>query len=106
MAAPIVFPKEWNLSIQQDYVLGILADYPSKYISPQEMCSELYDEKYEKPKYNKMPAPAKLRVLVQRCREILNIRTNNKVKIEIVRNTGWRMTEESVTELRRIIAHK
>lgn len=84
-------PEEWGLSEQQEVVIGSLIDDAGSYIPPYELCRALYDGKFKKG----CPAPAKLRVLMQRCRDILHDLTEGKVRIETRRGQGWRITKKS-----------
>jgi len=92
-------PGEWRLSDQQELVIGSLLDEAGRYLSPKSLGEALYDE----PMRLKQPAPAKLRVLVQRCRQILHDRTDGVVTIEIRRNSGWKITEHNRKVLQKII---
>lgn len=84
-------PDEWGLSEQQEFVIGSLIDERGKYVPPFELCNELYDEEYEAG----APAPAKLRVLMQRCRDIVADLTSGRVEIETRRGKGWRITKRA-----------
>ena len=95
MADNFKIPEEWELSEQQELVIGSLVDYAGEYISPAEFCFALYDEEIEG------PAPAKLRVLMQRCRQILDEITGEQVDIEVKRNKGWRITKKGRILLKR-----
>ncbi len=94
----IELPEAWGLSEQQDFIIGSLADEPGVYQSAYDFCEELYG--HAEPG---MPAPAKLRVLIQRCREILHDETDGKVKIEGKRGSGWYMSRKSLAFLRKVI---
>lgn len=85
-------PDEWGLSEQQEIVIGSLIDDAGRFIPACEFCNALYpdDKTYEVGD----PAPAKLRVLVQRCRDIVAELTNERVKIETKRGKGWRLTKK------------
>ena len=82
-------PREWGLSPQQEFVIGSLIDSSPRYLSADHMCRELYEEECPG------PAPAKLRVLMMRCREIVEELTNGKGKIQIRRNKGWWVSEKT-----------
>ena len=86
-------PDEWGLSEQQEVVIGSLIDERGKYIPPYALCAALYpnDDRYEPGS----PAPAKLRVLVQRCRDIVSALTDDRSEIETKRGKGWRITKRS-----------
>ncbi len=98
MSEEVELPRAWGLSEQQDFIIGSLADEPATYLSAFEFCEELYGEAEPG-----MPAPAKLRVLIQRCREILHEETDGRVKIEGKRGSGWYMSRKSVAILRKIV---
>ena len=98
MAKEIELPVRWGLSEQHEFIIGSLADEPGTYISAYEFCDELYGDADPG-----MPAPAKLRVLVQRCREILHGKTDGRVLIEGKRGSGWYMSRKSVAILRNIV---
>lgn len=99
MSDAIEFPENWHLSTVQEFVIGSLADAPGEYMSAYDFCREMYDEEAEAT----MPAPAKLRVTIQRCREILKERTGGKCKIEGKRGSGWYMTLKSLAFLRQAV---
>ncbi len=100
MAKRIELPNDWKLSERQELVIGSLADEPGEWISAYDFCVALYGKKGCKPG---MAAPAKLRVLVQRCREILEEEAGSKVKIEGKRGSGWFMSRKSAAILRNIV---
>lgn len=81
-------PEKWGLSPQQITVIELLMLNPGKYVSSLELCYELYDEK------TTGPAPAKLRMLVQRCRDILYDKVGSRVPIVGRRNSGWKITRK------------
>ncbi len=83
----------------ENMLIGTLLDYAGSYVSPKFLCNSLYEEKI-----GDDPAPAKLRVLVQRCRAILENRTDDRVKITIRRNTGWKISKKHRLILEKIIA--
>ena len=95
----IEFPEHWHLSEVQAYVIGILCDNAGAYISAYAFCKELYDDKAEPT----MPAPAKFRVTMQRCREIVEERTEGKARIESKRGSGWFMSRKSLVHLRKAV---
>lgn len=82
-------PKSWGLSPQQEVIIGSLIDEPGKFVSAEEFCHVLYDEEN-----GDKPAPAKLRVLVQRCREIVSGLSDGVVQIESKRGSGWRLSRK------------
>ena len=84
-------PDEWGLSEQQEVVIGSLIDERGKYIPPCELCNALYPD--DKTYKAGSPAPAKLRVLVQRCRDIVEDLTEGRAEIENKRGKGWRITK-------------
>ena len=87
-------PNEWGLSDQQEIIIGSLMDDAGKFIPAYELCNGLYPD--DKKGYEAgCPAPAKLRVLVQRCRDIVHDLTNGKASIETKRGKGWRVTKKS-----------
>ena len=88
MSEMFEIPEEWNLSPQQDVFIGSLLDDAGVFISPEQFCDALYGEECDG------PAPAKLRVLKQRCDEIIRELTEGKVAIEVKRNKGWRITKK------------
>lgn len=91
-------PANWKLSPQQEVVIGSLIDEAGTYISVSAFCEALYEEDYVG------PAPAKLRVLVQRCREVLGELTEGRAKIETKRNKGYRITRKTSVILRSLAA--
>lgn len=85
-------PEWWGLSEQQEFVIGTLMDMPGKFVAPYVLCNGLYlDDKAKKGD----PAPAKLRVLLQRCRDIIEGLTGSEAQIETKRGKGWRVTRKS-----------
>ncbi len=98
MAEELELPRAWKLTENQDFIIGSLADDAGTYITTYEFCKELYGGAEKG-----MPAPAKLRVLIQRCREILSDETDGKVKIEGKRGSGWIMTRKNAARLRNIV---
>lgn len=86
-------PDEWGLSVQQEVVIGSLIDERGKYIPPFEFCNALY---MDDGLYKRLdPAPAKLRVLLQRCRAIVVKLTDGRAKIDTMRGKGWRITKKA-----------
>lgn len=86
-------PPQWGLSEQQECVIGSLIDDAGNYAPPYQLCAVLYPND---PPYAKgAPAPAKLRVLVQRCRDIVYDLTDGRAEIETKRGKGWRVTKKS-----------
>ncbi len=94
-------PKSWNLGAQQELVIGSLMDEAGMYITAEAFCHALYGEAEEG-----MAAPAKLRVLIQRCRGILAGRSKAKVLIYGKRNRGWMIIHRDADILRKIVAGK
>lgn len=94
----VVLPKKWNLSNQQDIVIGGLIDCAGSYISAADFCEDLYGEDCNG------PAPAKLRVLIQRCRAIIDNYSEGKVEVLIRRNSGWKLTKRDAFKMKKIIA--
>lgn len=86
-------PDEWGLSEQQEFLIGSLIDERGKYVQAYQLCNELYLD--DRPYDPGEPAPAKLRVLVQRCRDIVADLTNGRSKIDTMRGKGWRITKRS-----------
>jgi hypothetical protein len=99
MAEEIEFPESWGLSEQQEFIIGSMADEPGVWQSAYDFCLQLYDDEAEAT----MPAPAKLRVLIQRCREILDKHTGVEVVIVGKRGSGWHMTRKSAAKLRILV---
>lgn len=89
---------DW-LSPQQKIVLMLFIEYPGCHISADYFCEALYGEHR-----GKGPAPAKLRVLIQRCRDIIDEITNNRAEVTIRRNSGWKMSRKDVLILKRCLA--
>ncbi len=92
MATEFEIPDSWGLSPQQEVVIGSLLDDAGHFVTPSDLCMSLYDEPTEAKV--KMVAPAKLRVLVQRCREILSDVSDGRVTVETKRGTGWRISRK------------
>jgi len=86
-------PDEWGLSEQQEVIIGSLIDERGKYIPPSDFCNALYID--DKPYAKGAPAPAKLRVLMLRCREIVKQLTEGRAKIDTMRRKGWRITKKA-----------
>ena len=83
-------PKAWALSPQQELVIGSLLDDAGRFVSPAELSAALYPDD---PIDDGMSAPAKLRVLVQRCRQLLDDHTGGIVPSVSRRNSGWKITK-------------
>jgi len=81
-------PDNWGLSEQQELVIGSLLDEAGRYLSAKVLCDALYGGGAK----TKQPAPAKLRVLIQRCRQILHTQSKGIVTIDVRRNSGWKIT--------------
>lgn len=82
-------PDEWGLSEQQEVVIGSLIDARGSYIPAADFCNALYpDDQTYRPR---APSPAKLRVLIQRCRSIVADLTNDRAGIQTKRGKGWRV---------------
>lgn len=94
---PVEFPASWHLSPQQDFIIGTLADENGHYVSSKELTKGLYGEAMH-------PAPAKLRVLIQRCRELLHELTDGECAIIGKRNSGWFMATSDFERLQKCIA--
>lgn len=90
-------PKKWGLTLIESEVICLLIDYPGEYITVREMCGLVYGEDLDRG----TPAPAKLRVLVQRCRRIVENVAGLTVEIEIKRGKGWRISRRNVLRLKR-----
>lgn len=90
MAKQFDVPESWGLSPQQEDLIGTLLDEAGEYVSPADLCDIIYEE--EMP--DDAPAPAKLRVLVQRCRDIVFELSDGKAEIETRRGKGWRITKK------------
>ncbi len=91
-------PKAWALSPQQELVIGSFLDEAGHHISTADFCKALYDEDCALG-----PAPAKLRVLIQRCRAIIAAKTNGRVVILGKRNSGWKITRKGAVVFRRFL---
>lgn len=89
---------DW-LSPQQRIVLELFIENPGQHVSTDKFCEALYGERRDKG-----PAPAKLRVLIQRCRDIVDEITNDMAYITIRRNSGWKMSRKDVLILKRCLA--
>tara|TARA_R110000772_G_C13310278_1_gene440231 strand:- start:24815 stop:25117 length:303 start_codon:yes stop_codon:yes gene_type:complete len=87
-------PAWWSLSNQQDVVIGNLIDAKGEWITAYQFCDALYGEGDEK-----MVAPAKLRVLMQRCRDIVDELTQGRAQIITRRGSGWRIKLSDRTRL-------
>ncbi len=95
-------PKSWGVSEQQESVICFLGQYPGQYVTAAEFCNELYpdDDRYK----DDAPAPTKLRVLIQRCRQILSDQTEGEVSIYSRRGQGWMITRRHGITLLKIVA--
>ncbi len=92
-------PETWGLTPMQEVVIGSLIDEAGTYITPADLHKELYEEKLPKG----APAPAKLRVLVQRCRDILLRLSGGKVEIVTKKRAGWKITKAGRSQLRKLV---
>lgn len=77
--------EKWGISPQQATVIAHLLVNPSKFQSTATLCDLLYGKAIT-------PAPAKLRMLIQRCRDIIVDETNCRATIIGKRNSGWKIT--------------
>lgn len=93
------FPETWGLSPQQDFLIGSLYDESGRPLSPATLCKALYGGKWRRG----TPAPAKLRVLVRRCREILKKCSKGRVEIQSRRNEGYRISRKDCVILRKLV---
>jgi len=89
--------EAWDISPQQAIVIGRLLANPSKYQSTAVLCKLLYGKAIT-------PAPAKLRMLVQRCRDIVHDETDGKAAITGKRNNGWKITFKHSVTIKRCLA--
>lgn len=96
---PFKVPDKWDLSPQQECVVGTLMDDAGEYTTAGEFCDALYGEGFAKG-----PAPAKLRVLMQRCRAIVKDKSRGKVTVLVKRNSGWKITRKSRLIFLKVIA--
>lgn len=76
--------EAWEISPQQATVIGRLLANPGKFQSSAVLCKLLYGKATT-------PAPAKLRMLVQRCRDIVCDETKGTATIIGKRNSGWKI---------------
>lgn len=90
-------PERWGLTLIESGIICLLIDYPGEYITSREMCKLVYGETLG----HGTPAPAKLRVLVQRCRRLVEDIAGSVVEIEIKRGKGWRISRRNVLRLKR-----
>lgn len=89
--------KTWDISPQQAMVIGLLLAQPSKFKTTAFLCQVLYGKPIT-------PAPAKLRMLVQRCRDIISDNTDAKATIVGKRNSGWKITIKHSVIIKRHLA--
>ncbi len=100
--AKIRLPRIWGMSKIQSRVIRTLANNPGYYTSAYEFCQIIYPRDAEPG----MPAPAKLRVLIMECRDMLHDLTDGEIVIDSKRGSGWYMTQETVDALRNIVDPK
>ena len=93
-------PEDWGLSAQQELMIGSLLDEAGRFISPAELSAALYPDD---PIDDGMRAPAKMRVLIQRCRELMDKHTGGIVTIVTRRNSGWKISKKSRLLLQKFI---
>lgn len=98
MPDSVKIPDSWNLTFPQDVVIRGLIDFAGSYVTADDFCDAIYDERCPG------PAPAKLRVLIQRCRSLVINFTGGEVHIEVRRNSGWKITKKNAFKMKRIIA--
>ena len=89
-------PPSWSPTKDQKKLIEMLAKKPGRYFPTEEIMPWVFAESIS----TDAPAPAKLRVLVQRSRAFLSERTDNQVSIGIKRNKGYRITKSHVRKLR------
>ncbi len=90
-------PEGWGLSPQQEFVIGLLIDEAGNHVSAYGFCEELYGA----PSAPGMLAPAKLRVLIQRCRELVSDLTDGRSSIVVRRGSGWMISRKGVLILKK-----
>ena len=90
-----------RLSPQQKIVLGLFIGHPGHHVSTEQFCQALYDDY----RHGKIPAPAKLRVLIQRCRNIVDEISEGKVEITVRRNSGWKISRKGIHILKGYLAN-
>lgn len=93
--------EELGISEQQETVLQYLTADPGVFLSAADLCDEIYDEDIEDE-----PAPAKLRVLMQRCRKVVTDVSKGRSKIVTRRGVGWKMTRRDVVVFKTCLAKK
>lgn len=96
MEKNVELPRSWRLGSMQDCVIGSLLDEAGDFVSSADLCEALYGEATT-------PSPAKLRVLIQVCRETLADLSDGEVKIVGKRNYGWKFTIRSAMRLKKLI---
>lgn len=89
--------EAWGISPQQSTVIGYLLNRPSKYQSTATLCELLYGKPIT-------PAPAKLRMLIRRCRDIIVDETEDQATIIGKRNSGWKITIKHSMVINRYLA--
>jgi len=93
--------EELGISEQQETVLQCLTSEPGVFMAAAELCDVIYDEHI-----GGDPAPAKLRVLMQRCRAVVASVSKGRSKIVTRRGVGWKMTRRDVAVFKTCLAKK
>jgi hypothetical protein len=96
MEKDVALPKSWNLSGYQECVIGSLLDAAPDYVPFSSLTKAMYGKASK-------TAPAKLRVTVQRCRDIVWDKTEGNVEIEGKRGSGWRLTVRGALVLKKYV---
>jgi DNA-binding response OmpR family regulator len=96
MEKNVKLPKSWELSDQQECVIGSLIDHAGDWVSSEAFTKALYGTPEK-------PAPAKLRVTMMRCRDIVFEQSNGRVEIDVKRNAGWKLTVRNALILKKFI---
>lgn len=84
MEKDLKLPDSWHLSGYQELVIGSLLDAAPDFVTIPALTKAMYGKASK-------TAPAKLRVTMQRVRDIVWDKTEWSVEIEGIRGKGWRL---------------
>ena len=92
-------PIDWGATKDQITVIESLMEFPGRFVSPEDLVDWVFDETLPM----NAPAPAKLRVLIQRTRATLESNTKSEATIGTKRGRGYRITKRHSRFLQKLI---
>lgn len=98
-------PREWCLTEDQEDLLLMFLSAPGEILTTKELMDEFYpDDEYE----TGTPAPAKLRVMIMRIRDLLTWLADEydlprEPALNTKRGQGWTMPKKSAKMVRELL---